>query len=218
MSNNESVDTNNCNENKPKNVIDFESIRVLVDSGVSTKAIAKQFDCGVADVSNCIAEHFSELYSSDKVDHRETLTRQLNMCKMLCEIAKINYISSPTNFNAESVSKFVSSTQTLLRDINNISNNSEKAASVVDSVVQPLVRESIKLMGENVMILKDKVGYNNRELNKELDNFGKQFGFQLTEVYKNSLKKLEEIFNCSFNLDSKKKEENECDSNIEKQG
>lgn len=211
QSDSDDEDTNSSNAvNEPKNVIDFEAIRVLLDEGASPKAIAKQYNLKVEDISACINDHYSKISSTDKVDPRETLVKQLNSCKTLFEIAKITYISSPNSYNAEAVTKLASSVQSMLKDINNLSNNESKVVEIVESIIQPMIRNAIKFMGENITNVIDKVGYSS-EIRSELTAMSKNFGEQLTNVYKNSLNKLGEIFDCEFNLDENTNKNDEED-------
>jgi hypothetical protein len=201
--------------NEPKNVIDFEAVHSLLDSGASPKAIAKQFNLKVEDISACIGEHYSNMYNTDKVDPRETLVKQLNSCRTLFELAKVTYLSAPNSYNADAVTKLASTIQSTLKDINNLSNNESKVEEIVESIIKPTIRDAIKFMGENITNVIDKVGYN-KELKNELTLMSKNFGEQLTSIYKNSLNKLGEIFDCEFNLDSgssNKEEENDNENN-----
>jgi hypothetical protein len=178
--------------------LNFEAIRVLLDQGVSPKAIAKQYDIDISDITSKINEHYSEMYNNAPVSPKETLTNQLNSCRLLFEIARINYISSPNKSNSEAVTGFSNAIQTLLRDIGNLSNDESKISEIVETVIQPIVRNAIIFLGENITNIIDGAGFGNKELKNELTTLSKNFGDQLTNAYKSSLEKLGKIYNCEF--------------------
>lgn len=176
------------------NVIDINSVRALVAKGESPEAIAIKYGYDLEEIS----KHTAPLKDAI-LDERTILERYLRTCNALCEIAQTEYQSDSTDRKAYAVTTFMQTAQGILKDLATLKNNDEKVSQLVETVIQPLVRSAIRIIGNEVSTVISIMGPN-QKAKEALTALAENFGKDMTTEYRQALGKLGDIFDCKFDI------------------
>ncbi len=174
------------------NIISMEEIRAEISSGNSPEAIAIKYGMELDEIT----KHMEKKVS----DEKDILRNQLKMCVDLTEVARLTYEANPDEEKkALAVTSFVQTTQGVIRDLENLTNNDDKVIQLIETVIKPLVRNTIKVLGNEITEATDMMKEDNR-LKEMFTTISRNFGAELTDLYNESVEKTGEIFNCSFDI------------------
>jgi hypothetical protein len=183
-------------QSKDRSLSIIQTVSSLKENGSSVEDIAVSLGIAPEHITGLIGEKV-EVGTPESV-----LQNNLETVISLIPLAKQSYREFPSQKNAQALTDFVRCSKELIEQLQMIADKDALYMTLIQKIVQPLLRSLIKEMMSEVQSLNnDETLIDKDSLKKELSSFSRNIGIKSKDYYRKYVEDLGEVLGVS--IDSK---------------